>query len=80
MALHKEESRGWDPGLPSLTTTASTSSHCTSAREGHDATICRLSRRRDRTDSVRFTLPDVGDGGAATPEYVKRARARRWAS
>ena len=51
-----------------------------STRQGHDASICRLSRRRDRLDRIRFTVPDAGDGGAAEPDYIKRARRRRWAS
>ena len=60
--------------------TTTTNRENISTRQGHDASICRLSRRRDRGDRVRFTLPDVGDGGAATPDYVSRARRRRWAS
>ena len=60
--------------------TPSTKPNSTTEREGHDPAVCRLSRRRDRIDRVRFSLPGAGDGGAAEPDYVKRARARRWAS
>lgn len=49
-------------------------------REGHDEAVCRLSRRRDRIDRVRFSLTVAGDGAGMEPDYIKRARRRRWAS
>ena len=80
MARHKEGRREGNPDGPeSRATTASTTPDSTPQRQGHDHIACRLSRRRDRVDRVRFAVTDGGDVAAEEPDYIKRARRRRWA-
>jgi hypothetical protein len=75
-----ENAKGAAPVKSGSQREAPTNTHSNTAPRGHDPMIRRLSRRRDCVDRIRFILPDAGDGGAAEPDYIKRARRRRWAS